>query len=145
MAMEEHLTPEQVRDRMVELAHEDGRYSPSAFFLVNDAVQAAAKWLKSGEMRPRDVDSSRGEDGVNFHVSGFELLEAMRRVVRERWGSMARLVLESWGLRRTEDIGEIVFMMVDDEKLGWRKRDSDSKADFDHVYDFATTFDVWED
>lgn len=142
--MDETMTPEQVRERIVYVAGHDGRYDPAAFFFVNETVAAAVKWLKSGEMKPRDVSPTRGEDGVNFHISGYELLEAFRRLARERWGCMARTVLESWGLHRTEDVGEIVFLMVNDEKLEWKRRESDTKAEFEGVFDFRDVFDVWE-
>ena len=143
--MDDMMTPDQVKERIIYVAVTDGRYAPPAFFLVNEAMAAAVKWLKSGEMKPRDVGESRGDDGVNFHISGYELLEALRRLVRERWGCLGRQVLASWGVTRTEDIGEIVYLMVDDEKLEWRRRESDSKAEFRDVYDFAEAFDTWED
>ncbi len=139
------MTPEQVKERIVFIARRDGRYDPAAFFFVNEAVAAAVKWLKAGEMKPRDVASSRGEDGVNFHISGFELLEAFRRLARERWGCLTRVVLEKWGVRKTEDVGEIVFLMVDDEKLEWKRRESDTKDDFKGGYNFKDVFDNWED
>ena len=81
---------------------------------------------------------------MNFHISGHELLEAMRRLARERWGCLARQVLENWGVRRTEDVGEIVFLMVEDEKLEWKRRDSDTRADFENGYSFREEFDRWE-
>lgn len=142
--MENIMTPEQVRERIIHIAHTDGRYDPGAFFFVNEAVAAAVKWLKSGEMKPRDVAPSRGEDGVNFHISGYELLEAFRRLARDRWGCMARRVLENWGVKATEDVGEIVFMMVNDEKLEWKRRDSDTMADFTNVFNFSEAFDPWD-
>lgn len=138
------MTPEEARERITQIALEDGRFDPAAFYLVNDAVAAAVKWLKSGEMKPRDVAPTRGGDDVSFHISGYELLEAFRRLARERWGCLARDVLERWGLTKTEDVGEIVFMMVDDEKLEWRRRESDTKAEFRNVYDFSEVFDPWE-
>lgn len=138
------MTPEEVRDRVVFVARRDGRYDPAAFFFVNEAVAAAVKWLKSGEMKPRDVSDSRGEDGVNFHISGYELLEAFRRLAKERWGCLARTVLAKWGVTRTDDVGEIVFLMVDDEKLEWKRRDADTKDEFAGVYDFADAFDAWD-
>ena len=138
------MTPDQVRERIIFVASRDGRYTPAAFFFVNEVVATAVKWLKAGEMQPRDVAATRGEDGVNFHISGYELIEAMRRLARERWGCLARQVLENWGVRRTEDVGEIVFLMVEDEKLEWKRRDSDTKADFQNGYDFRDAFDRWE-
>ncbi len=143
--MADSMTPEQVRERIFTIAANDGRYEPAAFFFVNETVAAAVKWLKSGEMNPRDVAPSRGGEGTNFHISGFELLEAFRRLARERWGCLARTVLESWGVRRTEDVGEIVFMMVEDEKLEWKRRESDTKDEFRGGFDFREVFDRWND
>lgn len=141
--MEDDMTPEQIRERINLIAVNDGRYNPSAFIFVNEAVQAAVKWLKSGEMKPRDVAPNRGDDGVNFHISGYELLEGFRRLARDRWGCLARTVLEHWGVYRTEDVGEIVYLMINDEKLEWKRRESDTKAEFAGVFDFKTVFDSW--
>ncbi len=143
--MDDCMTPDEIRERINLVARRDGRYDPAAFIFVNEAVQAAVKWLKSGEMKPRDIASSRGEDGVNFHISGYELLEALRRLARDRWGCLARSVLERWGLTKTDDVGEIVYLMIDDEKLEWRRRESDTKAEFAGVYDFGEAFDRWEE
>ena len=141
--MEEAMTPEQVRDRMTLIAQQDGRYAPAAFFFVYEVVANTVKWLKAGEMQPHDVAGVRGVDGENFHISGYELLEGMRRLARERWGLLARSVLERWRVYRTEDIGEIVYIMVDDSELQWKRRDSDTKADFANGYDFSEAFDSW--
>lgn len=143
--MDKALTPEQARERIEYIAERDGRYSPAAFFFVNEAVSTAVKWLKNGKMEPRDVAASRGDfAGETFHISGFELLEAFRRLARENWGCLARLVLANWRVRRTEDVGEIVSLMVEDEKLGWRRRAEDSQDDFHNVFDFVDAFDSWE-
>ena len=53
---------------------------------------------------------------------------------------MALRVLNTWGLKRTEDIGEIVFNLVDSGKL--RKTAEDSRKDFSGGYDFADAFAV---
>jgi uncharacterized repeat protein (TIGR04138 family) len=143
--MEYEMTPDQLRDQIILIANRDGRYDPAAFFYVNEVVAAAVKWLKSGEMKPHDVAANRGDDGVNFHISGYELLDAFRRLSRERWGCMTCAVLGKWGMRSTEDIGEIVFLMVNDEKLAWKRRESDTKAEFAGAYDFRDAFDGWGD
>lgn len=143
--MDKSLTPEQARERIVFIAEKDGRYSASAFLFVNEAVTAAVKWLNSGEMQPHDVAATRGDPGGgNFHISGYELLEAFRRLAREHWGCLARLVLGSWRVHKTDDVGEIVYLMVEDEKLGWRRRTEDSKEDFRDVFNFIDAFDAWE-
>ena len=64
--------------------------------------------------------------------------EAKKFALRE-FGFMARVVLETWGVARTEDIGEIVFNMVNHGLLG--KTPTDSRADFESGYDFLKGLD----
>jgi uncharacterized repeat protein (TIGR04138 family) len=73
------------------------------------------------------------------HVNGRELLEGLRRYALEEYGPLARIVLESWGVRRCEDFGRIVFHMVD--KGIMRKTDQDSMEDFNGGYEFSQAFD----
>lgn len=140
--MSQKLTPEQTNMRIQEIARADGRYRPEAFFLVTEAIGRTVEWLKTGAIAQLDSPESRGDC---FHVSGRELLVGLRRLARERWGCMARIVLSQWGVRRTEDVGEIVFIMVEDEELDWRKRDADTRADFADGFDFAAAFDPWDE
>ena len=80
------------------------------------------------------------------HVTGGELLEAIRRLARERYGVLAREVFESWGVRTTEDFGTIVFLLVEEGLLG--KTEEDSIEDFRDVYSFEEAFresDYWKD
>ena len=70
------------------------------------------------------------------HVTGQELCEAIRRYALEQYGYMAKTVLNSWGLHSTSDFGEIVFNLI---RVGqMRKTPSDTRVDFDNVYDFDT-------
>ena len=52
---------------------------------------------------------------------------------------MSRTVLEHWGLRGTEDVGEIVFALVESGVLV--KQDGDRIEDFRDVYDFGEAFE----
>jgi uncharacterized repeat protein (TIGR04138 family) len=74
------------------------------------------------------------------HVDGRELSLAVRDLALERFGVMSRLVLEHWGVRSTEDIGDIVFAMVDTGLL--MSQPTDSRLDFSAVYDFDDTFEA---
>jgi uncharacterized repeat protein (TIGR04138 family) len=72
------------------------------------------------------------------HISGRELAEACRDLALERYGVMAQLVLEHWGVRSTADIGDVVFTLVD---LGLLiSQPSDSRDEFIGVFDFDETF-----
>jgi uncharacterized repeat protein (TIGR04138 family) len=73
------------------------------------------------------------------HISGRELAAACRDLALERYGVMARLVLEHWGVRRTADIGDIVFALVD---LGLLiSQATDTREEFLDVFEFEEAFE----
>lgn len=73
------------------------------------------------------------------HISGIELAHACRDLALERYGVMARMVLEHWNIRSTRDIGDVVFALVE---LGLLiSQPTDSKADFDDLFDFDNAFE----
>jgi uncharacterized repeat protein (TIGR04138 family) len=73
------------------------------------------------------------------HITGAELARACRDLALDRYGVMARLVLEHWGIRQTDDIGDIVFALVD---LGLLiSQTTDTRDDFAAVYDFDQAFE----
>jgi uncharacterized repeat protein (TIGR04138 family) len=72
------------------------------------------------------------------HITGPELAQACRDLALHRYGVMARVVLEHWGIRCTMDIGDIVFTLVD---LGLLiSQPQDSRDDFHGVFDFEDAF-----
>jgi uncharacterized repeat protein (TIGR04138 family) len=73
------------------------------------------------------------------HVSGAELAHAVRDLAIERFGVLAREVLEHWGIRSTDDVGDVVFAMVDLGLLAAQPHDT--RADFANVYDFDAAFE----
>ena len=73
------------------------------------------------------------------HITGRELSLAVRDLALERFGVMARTVLEHWGVRCTADVGDIVFTLVD---LGLLlSQPNDSRDDFADVFDFDQAFE----
>ena len=73
------------------------------------------------------------------HISGPELAHACRDLALHRFGVMARVVLEHWGVYSSGDIGDIVFTLVD---LGLLvSQPQDSRDDFLGVFDFEEAFD----
>ena len=110
--------PDDVRN----ILSKDSRFSPEAYMFVSRAVSYTQEML-----------------GRKGHISGQELLEGCRRYALEEFGYMARVVLESLGVRRTEDMGDIVFNLVNNGLLG--KTDEDKHEDFREGYDFRKAFD----
>ena len=73
------------------------------------------------------------------HITGRELAVACRDLALERYGVMARLVLEHWGVRCTADLGDIVFTLVE---LGLLiSQPGDTRDDFCAVFDFDQAFE----
>lgn len=101
-------------------------YSPSAYSLVQDALRHTVERI-----------AEEGE-GESRHVTGQELCLGFRDFVNEQFGLLGRTVLRSNGIHRTEDIGKIVFAMVEAGLL--RKTEEDSIEDFAGVYDFDEAF-----
>jgi len=82
---------------------------------------------------------------VRRHVTGPELAWACRDLARERFGLLARPVLQHWGVTRTDDLGRIVFTLVDVGLLVTQPQDSEE--DFRDIYEFEPAFDQdykWE-
>ena len=73
------------------------------------------------------------------HISGRELAVACRDLALERYGVVARLVLEHWGVRASADIGDIVFTLVD---LGLLiSLPSDTRDEFVDAFSFEEAFE----
>lgn len=108
------------------ICEKDPRYEPEAYAFVREALDYTTKIL------------DRPSEGPGRHVSGRELLEGIRKYAIQEFGPMALTVLKTWGIGKTDDFGEIVFNLVDAEKLG--KTEKDTKDDFIGVYDFQEAF-----
>ena len=104
------------------IAAEDGRFSPSALKFVFEGLGFTAKRTLAEPA----------------HISGQALCAGLRKLALEKWGRLAMLVLNSWNVKTTRDLGEIVYLMI---RHKWMSaQPNDSVDDFNEVYDFKTTF-----
>jgi len=76
---------------------------------------------------------------VRRHITGIELANSCRELALERYGVMARVVLEHWGVRSSADIGDVVFTLVDLGLL--MSQPSDTRDEFVEVFDFDQAFE----
>lgn len=74
------------------------------------------------------------------HISGRELTEGVRELAISQYGPLARTVLEHWGIHETEDVGRVVFAMVEQGIL--IKQDEDRPEDFADLFDFEEAFEL---
>jgi len=84
------------------------------------------------------LEYAQGKLAVRRHLSGGELAWACRDFAREQFGLLAPTVLGHWGIASTEDLGRIVFTLIDVGLLA--SQPTDKPADFERVYDFAEVF-----
>lgn len=134
------LDPDHPITRLLE---EDRRYKFEAYAFIFEALHYAQDVLGIGaESQTEQTDESAEEGetpaGPERHVTGRELCDAIRRYAIEQYGYMAKTVLNSWGIHGTGDFGEIVFNLI---RIGqMRKTPSDTRVDFDDLYDFDVAF-----
>jgi uncharacterized repeat protein (TIGR04138 family) len=112
-------TAEELLDR---IQQRDRRYTREAYIFLHEALQFTVQ-----------------RTGRKGHVTGRELCEGLCQYALAQFGRLARTVLGHWGVRRSEDIGEIVFNMVEVGLL--RKREEDRREDFAGVVDFGEALD----
>lgn len=113
-------------EAIAEIVRKDPRYEPDAYFFLREALDFTSKLL------------NKPHAGPGRHLSGAELLDGIRKFALQEYGPMALTLLKTWGITRTEDVGEIVFNLVESGKLG--KTDNDKREDFANGYDFFETF-----
>ncbi len=117
------MSPPRTFEEMLErLRRRHPRYHDDAYGFVIEALHVV-----------------RGGVGARRHVSGQELVDGARSLAMRRYGPLARAVLEHWGIHSTDDLGRMVFALVDVGVLV--KRDEDCPDDFKDLFDFEEVFD----
>ncbi len=110
------------------IVKDDSRYDKAAYFFIRKALDHTLKGLES------KIDSRKSS-----HVSGQELLEGIRDYSLNQYGPMTLCLINSWGIIKCGDFGNIVFNLVDYGVFG--KTDNDNKEDFENCYDFKDAFE----
>jgi uncharacterized repeat protein (TIGR04138 family) len=104
----------------------DPRYHRDAYIFLRDALDFTTKQQK--KIKGTTVR----------HVAGPELLDGVRQYALREFGPMVITVFDCWGIRSCEDIGHMVFNLIDAGIFG--KTEQDSIEDFKNVYDFEEAF-----
>jgi uncharacterized repeat protein (TIGR04138 family) len=113
-------------EALEQILEEDRRYDAEAYLFVRDALDFCVKML------------DKPPQGPERHVTGAELLNGIRVYACREYGPMARRVLHSWGITRTQDFGHIVFNLIGKGIFG--KTTQDKIEDFADGYDFNDAF-----
>jgi uncharacterized repeat protein (TIGR04138 family) len=104
------------------LTKQDQRYHLNAYRFIYEALEHSLSHM-----------------GKRRHITGKELLDAVRKLGIDKFGFLAKTVFENWGVKKTRDFGEIVFNLVNSGLMG--KTPEDSVEDFDGIFDFEEVFE----
>ena len=107
---------------------DDPRYETGAYTFMRQALDFTLSQIQKDE-----------KTNKHRHVSGQELCQGIRDFALDQFGPMTRTLLETWGIKSTEDFGQIVFNLVEFGIFG--KTENDCLEDFEKVFDFEKAFD----
>ena len=90
----------------------DSKYSPNTFIFIHEVLQAVSKEAPT-------------------HLTGKQLTLAAFIFSVKEYGGLAKMVWQELGLESSEDIGQVVFMMVEAGLMG--AQPEDKVEDFDNL------------
>jgi uncharacterized repeat protein (TIGR04138 family) len=111
----------ELESRLWEVVERDDRYRIEAYLFLLAALELASRRLR--------------REG---HVSGQELLLAVRDLARRRFGQLAPTVFRGWGMEGCIDFGHVVLNLVDAGILSVRPEET--LESFANVFDFDRDF-----
>lgn len=116
------MNPETFDDMVARVYEADFRYDTDAYYFLRDALDRTSHAL--------------GRDGPKAeerHLSGAELAAGFRDCMLEDFGPMAATVAEEWGLEKSDDIGAMVYNLIEAGAFG--KAPKDRRTDFNGLFD----------
>ncbi len=113
-----------INEAIDKILQSDSRYDREAYVFLKDALEFTTKRLKKC-----------GATG-QCHVTGGELMNGVRDYALKEFGPMSATVLGYWGIHKTEDIGAIVFNLIEAGVFG--------RSPDDSIEHFAAGFDFHE-
>lgn len=106
-------------DDFADIVAKDARFDARAYALLMDVI----RYLGGEESR---------------HMTGADILEEFKERALDQYGPLTYTVLTEWGLACTEDIGEMMFNLVEGCRIS--KDEDDTPEAFVGGYDFREAF-----
>jgi len=129
MSSETQIDLKEIMDRA-------GGYSPACFGFIRDGLAHTVEMVHGNPADQTMLELGLSED--SRHVCGHELCIGLKDYAIERYGMLAKSVLNKWGIHSTRDFGNIIFAMVEAGLM--RTTDEDNIEDFDSIYQFDDVF-----
>jgi len=121
------MQPTQFMDAVHAVILRDPRYDIGAYYFLKDALDFTVK---------RVMD---GNEGEHRHVSASELIYGFRDLALQEFGPMASTLMNEWNLKTCNDIGVMVFLLIEEGAFG--KQDSDTPEDFSSIFNLIESLD----
>ena len=116
-------------ERINQVRRRDRRFARNAYYFILDSLDYTLVHYGKDQLT-----------GEERHVGAHDLLSGLRDLAADQFGPMASFVFQQWGVRSTEDFGEIVFNLIDAGLLS--RRPEDSRLDFAGGFDFDSVFEA---
>lgn len=113
-----------------------GGYAPASFAFVRDGLAHASELVHG----PGGGDDELAFEDASRHVNGQQLCLGLRDLAIQRYGLMAKAVLNKWGIYETRDFGNIIFALVEANLM--RTTEDDTIEDFEGVFSFDEAFET---
>ena len=120
------MQKETFEDAIKRIIQKDNRFDEDAYYFLKEALDYTAQ-----EASLKSVEHSR-------HVSAEQLLYGFRDLALKEFGPMASTLFQEWGIKSCSDVGDIVFLLINEGVFG--KQDNDAPEDFVEVYSFQSAF-----
>ncbi|MGJ8655997.1 MAG: Minf_1886 family protein [Akkermansiaceae bacterium] len=120
------MQKEQFEEAIKRIKARDARFEREAFFFLKEALDYTVQ----------DVSVKSPENSK--HVSAAQLLYGFRDLALKEFGPMASTLFSEWGIHRCADIGDMVFMLIQEGVFG--KQDNDRQEDFVEIFTFESAF-----
>ena len=123
------MNPESYDDIVTRIYEADNRFDPEAYYYLRDVIDRTTQKLERS-----------GPTSKDRHVSGQELSEGFRDCMLEDFGPMAATLAEEWGIGQSEDIGSMVYNLIEAGAFG--KSSKDKKSDFNGVFNLLEVLET---
>ena len=121
------MQPFDYNEILDQILEKDDRYHRDAYYFIREGLDYTQHKL-----------AKEAEGKESRHISGQELTNGLRQYAIDNFGPMTKALLNEWGVNSTEDFGEIVFNLVENNLLA--KTENDSREDFANGFDFDEAF-----
>ncbi|MDR3228796.1 MAG: hypothetical protein LBT53_05225 [Puniceicoccales bacterium] len=107
----------------------DPRFARGAYYFVRTGLDHTVKGMTKSTKPPKA--------GVpRSHVTARQLLNGLCEFALEQYGPMSLTLFARWGITTTDDIGAIVFNLIEANILG--RSNTDSRDDFKNTLDLKS-------